>query len=198
MNTTNGVQHSFPFSRTRTTPAWMITKHLTVSIIIGHAAAQQTLLFASFMRFTGFGTTFQPRHLVEWLLIIPNVPSVLRCGKECNQITLCRTFDYDRQSLVCRLFEGEFFDRNELDQRYLALIENRLHCLHGWSLRIVQSNMWSVQQCKQSIPAVYEQCLSMLTEYVLEWSNVFESIIQWINLCLFIGILSARFESYLF
>ena len=86
----------------------MIAKHLIVTIIIGHAAAQESLLFASFMRFTGFGTMFQPRHPIEWLLTIPNVPAVLRCAKECNQIRLCRTFDYDRQSCVCRLFEGEF------------------------------------------------------------------------------------------
>ncbi|CAF4138990.1 unnamed protein product, partial [Adineta steineri] len=36
------------------------------------------------------------------------VSSLLRCSILCNQNRQCRTFDYDRSSLVCRLFESEY------------------------------------------------------------------------------------------
>jgi hypothetical protein len=176
-------QNSFPYSVTRTTVARMITKQLIVTIIIvGHAATQQALLFESFMRLTAVGTLFQPQHSIEWLRTMSNVRSVFHCAKQSNQNRLCRTFDL--RPIVARLpsLRRRSLDRDDLDQRYLVIIESRLRRVHGWSLCVVQWNMWSVQWCEQSVPSVSEQCLSMPSEYLLGWSDVFESIIEWIDL----------------
>ena len=102
------VQLSFASSPTITTPFSMITVNLILLVIFGQVDSQQSLLFESSIRLTAFGIMFEPHHAIELLVTIPSTHSALHCAQECNQNRACRTFDHDRLSDVCRLFEGEF------------------------------------------------------------------------------------------
>ena len=86
------------------------TKHLLLMLFFAVPVShqQQSQLFKSSIRLTTIGTAFQPRNPVELLGTFSNVRSLLRCSMQCNQNRQCRTFDYDRSSLVCRQYEGEF------------------------------------------------------------------------------------------
>jgi hypothetical protein len=88
---------------------FMMLKHLLLVLffIIPVSHQQQSQSFESSIQLTAFGTAFQPRNPIELLGTSSNVRSLLRCAMQCNQNRQCRTFDYDRSSLICHQFEGD-------------------------------------------------------------------------------------------
>ena len=82
----------------------------TISILffaIQASHEQHLHSFESSVKLSALGTQFQPQNPIELLATLSNVRSMLRCVMQCNQNRQCRTFDYDRSSLICRLFEGD-------------------------------------------------------------------------------------------
>lgn len=87
----------------------MMSKYLLLILgfIINASCQRQSQSFQSFIKLAVYGTAFQPHHPIELLSNLSNIQSIFKCAMHCNRNRQCRTFDYDRSSLVCRLFEGE-------------------------------------------------------------------------------------------
>ena len=67
----------------------------------------QSVGWQSFVHMAGSGLEFSPVDM-QALLVAETMASSLRaCTQACHMEVRCRTFDYDAQSLRCRLFEGD-------------------------------------------------------------------------------------------
>ncbi len=60
----------------------------------------------SYIPMSDTGYYFSPTQDTDWLDVIL-VNSLTECVHQCNQNSLCRTFDYDTQPNTCRLFQVE-------------------------------------------------------------------------------------------
>ena len=63
-------------------------------------------VYQSYMVMSSNGLEFQPRSSIQ-LLLTKTFSMFTPCAAACNQLVLCRTFDYDSTSKQCRLFEGD-------------------------------------------------------------------------------------------
>lgn len=61
----------------------------------------------SYISFSPLGKEFSPRFVTIQLLSSFTQPTRTRCSAWCNQLSSCRTFDYDFLSKRCRLFEAD-------------------------------------------------------------------------------------------
>ena len=61
--------------------------------------------YESQMSISAFGSTLQPLSLSDLLATFNNVMSVVRCAGYCNQQQLCRFFDHDMTTGICRIFD---------------------------------------------------------------------------------------------
>lgn len=137
---------------------------LTLFFFIPASYQQQSHMFESSIQLTEFGAAFQPRHPIELLGIFPDVRSQLRCAMLCNQNRRCRTFDYDRSSLVCRQFEGEVSTGTVLNNATFSssivgsIIYSTTDTLHSYA----SYN----QTCDRCGPGInrYLQCLNNLCQ----------------------------------
>ena len=58
------------------------------------------------MKISSMGLEYQPKYSMQ-LISTTIIATKIRCSAACNQLTSCRTFDYDLVSKRCRLFEGD-------------------------------------------------------------------------------------------
>ena len=63
-------------------------------------------IYQSQMSLSPIGMEFEPQNNIQ-LISQQTIRSKLRCSVACNQLSSCRTFDYDSVSQRCRLFEGD-------------------------------------------------------------------------------------------
>jgi hypothetical protein len=63
-------------------------------------------IYESFMTLTSIGFEYQPQNSIQ-LIATKTIQTKILCSMACNQLTSCRTFDYDLVSQRCRLFEGD-------------------------------------------------------------------------------------------
>ena len=126
-------------------------------------------LSQSYVQISDLGEAFQPLNSIE-LLGIHSVSSFMRCssGKTahlylifkcrishrlaCNLHVLCRTFDYDASSLLCRLFEGAFSTGHVV----AAASTSRIGFLRYFSMLFKNFG----QPCSQSTESRYLTCSS--------------------------------------
>ena len=120
---------------------------LTLWIIISTSQQQHPYLFESTVQLTTFGTLFQPRHPVESLGSFSNIQSLFKCVMRCNQNRQCRTFDYDRSSLVCRLFEGDMATGTVVNNA--TLISSRIGSIRLNTPDVVQQYSSYNQTCNR-------------------------------------------------
>ena len=55
---------------------------------------------------SSMGFEYQPQNSIQ-LIATKTIQTKILCSAACNQLTSCRTFDYDSVSKRCRLFEGD-------------------------------------------------------------------------------------------
>ena len=79
-----------------------LTRLLLVLIILLPAKA----IYRSTLMISSMGIEFQSRNNIQ-LLSTKTITTATRCSASCNQLSSCRTFDYDSVSKRCRLFEGD-------------------------------------------------------------------------------------------
>ena len=141
---------------------WTMGTHLLLILFFAIPAShqQQSPGFESSMRLTAFGTAFQPRNPIELLGIFPNIRSLLQCAMYCNQNCRCRTFDYDKSSLVCRLFEGEVSTGTVLNNSTLS--SSRVGSVRYSTTDTLQSYSSYNQSCDQCGLGMnrYLQCIN--------------------------------------
>jgi len=63
-------------------------------------------IYESYMSLSSMGMEFQPQNNIQ-LISQTTIQSKIQCAAACNQLSSCRTFDYDLASQRCRLFEGD-------------------------------------------------------------------------------------------
>jgi len=63
-------------------------------------------VYQSLIQLSSMGMEFQPQNNVQ-LISIQTAQTTVLCSAACNQLSPCRTFDYDLVSKRCRLFEGD-------------------------------------------------------------------------------------------
>jgi hypothetical protein len=63
-------------------------------------------IYESSMKLTSMGFEYQPQNSIQ-LIATKTIQTKILCSMACNQLTSCRTFDYDLVSQRCRLFEGD-------------------------------------------------------------------------------------------
>jgi len=63
-------------------------------------------IYESSMKVTSIGFEYQPQNSIQ-LIATKTIQRKILCSVACNQLTSCRTFDYDLVSQRCRLFEGD-------------------------------------------------------------------------------------------
>ena len=192
------VEISFLSSSTVTTSFSMKTEYLILLVIFGQAMSKQSLLFESSVRLTASGTEFQPNHPMEWLVTVPSLPSALHRAQQCNQNRPCRTFDYDRVSGVCRLFEGEFSTGTIMTNGTSS--PSRIGYM-VYTADLFASYNQTCDQCSEASNR-YLQCLNNVCQCLPNtyWDGqmCLNQLFQWLDMQLFMGILPARFQSYLF
>ena len=141
----------------------MMLKHLLLELffIISVSGQQQSQSFESSIRLTAFGTAFQPQNSVELLGTFSNVRSLLQCAMQCNQNRQCRTFDYDRLSLVCRQFEGDISTGTILSNS-TALSSSRIGGIRYNTTNVLAQYSSYNQTCDQCGIGVnrYLQCIN--------------------------------------
>ena len=133
---------------------------LMLFLVIHVSLQQQSQLFESSIHLTEFGTAFQPPNPIELLGTFANVRSLLRCAMQCNENRRCRTFDYDRSSLVCRQFESDFSTGTVLKNSTLSSSRiGSIRCNTTDALQQYSAYNQSCDQCGIGINR-YLQCIN--------------------------------------
>ena len=63
-------------------------------------------IYQSTLTISSVGYEFQPRYSFQ-LLVSTTAQTIITCTAACNQLSSCRTFDFDSVSKRCRLFEAD-------------------------------------------------------------------------------------------
>jgi hypothetical protein len=88
----------------------MFSRHFVLFIWCNLASIQSqssSIGWQSFMSLSSLGMKFSPLDEQAMLLFEINSNSIEACSETCHSNLYCRIFDFDGQSNLCRLFEGD-------------------------------------------------------------------------------------------